>query len=286
MIEGSYVGNRGTRLQVARQINSTPASYLSTSPVRDQATISYLAQNFANPFFGLSPVYGQTISRSQLLKPYPQFGNVSVTEPVGFSWYHALQLRTEKRMARGYTFQAAYTWSKLMEATSFLNPTDPIPYEGISGFDRTHRISVSGIFELPFGKGRQFAAHVPAPVNAVIGGWQLDAVEPSRPIRPPNAYSHLDTLTTSDKAIVKTATGWDIDADPLGDGASPEAKEFVGRLNLDRSGGALKGKGDIDQSYIDKFIQENLAPQQGQATIPLSVLYKAQNYLSQGTTKQ
>jgi hypothetical protein len=80
------------------------------------------------------------------------------------------------------------------------------------------------------------------------------------------------------------AAGWDIDADPLGENVSPGLKDFVGRLNLDRSSGALKG--DIDQSYISKLIQENLAPQQGQATVPLSVLYKVQEYLSQGTRQQ
>lgn len=107
-----------------------------------------------------------------------------------------------------------------------------------------------------------------------------DAVELTRPTRPPNAYCYLDTLTDSDKQVVKAATGWDIDADPLGENASPEAKQFVGRLNLDRSCGALKG--DIDQSYISRLIQENLAPQQGQVTVPLSVLNKVQAYLLQG----
>ena len=98
-----------------------------------------------------------------------------------------------------------------------------------------------------------------------------------RPVRPPDCYCYLDTLTTSDQAVVKAATGWDIDADPLGETASPEAWAFVGRLNLDRACGALKG--DIDASYIAGLIQENLAPQPGQATVPLSVLCKAQAFL-------
>ena len=41
LIEVSYVGNRGTRMQVTRDLNPTPAQYLSTSPVRDQATIDF-----------------------------------------------------------------------------------------------------------------------------------------------------------------------------------------------------------------------------------------------------
>ena len=110
-----------------------------------------------------------------------------------------------------------------------------------------------------------------------------DAVELSRPVRPPDCYSYLDTLTSSDKALVKAATGWDIDANPLGDNASPSAWELVGRLNLDRACGALKG--DIDPAYINRLIQEDLAPQQGQSTVQLSVLYKALAYL-QGTGKQ
>jgi hypothetical protein len=110
-----------------------------------------------------------------------------------------------------------------------------------------------------------------------------DSVELSRPVRPPNCYTYLDTLTTSDKAAVKAA-GWDIDADPVGENASPEVKALVGRLNLDRACGALKG--DIDPSYINKLIRESLAPQPGQWTVPLSVLYKVQAYLSPGTGKQ
>ncbi len=118
------------------------------------------------------------------------------------------------------------------------------------------------------------------PTDAVT--LSSDSIELPRPVRPPNCYSYLDTLTTSDKAVVKAA-GWDIDADPLGENVPPEIKDFVGRLNLDRASGALKG--DINQSYINKLIQESLSPQQNGATVPLSVLYKVQDYLSQANGK-
>ena len=172
----SYVGNRGTRLAVPRNYNNTPAQYLSTRSERDQATINFLSAQFPNPFFGTNSIYGRTISRGDLLRPYPHFGAVTVEEPIGYSWYHALQVRSEKRFTQGYTFQLAYTWSKLMEAVEFLNPTDPLPYESIGGFDRTHRLAVSGIWELPVGRGRRFGADLPGAVNAIIGGWQLSGV--------------------------------------------------------------------------------------------------------------
>ncbi len=176
LIEGSYVANRGTRLSVARQYNPVPSQYLSRSPLRDQPTIDFLSASFPNPFRGLAPVYGANISRANLLRPYPHFGNISAEEPVGYSWYHSSQWRLEKRFAHGYTLQLAYTFSKLMEATSFLNPTDPLPYEVISSLDRPHRLAASGIWEAPFGPGRRFGAAWPAPLQWLAGGWQLGVV--------------------------------------------------------------------------------------------------------------
>jgi hypothetical protein len=172
----SYVGNRGTRIPVFRNYNVTPAQFLSTRTTRDQATIDFLSQQVTNPFFGLNSIYGRTISRANLLRPYPHFGDVRVEEPIGYSWYHSMQTRIEKRFSQGYTFQLAYTWSKLMEAVEFLNTSDPRPYESIGGFDRTHRVAASGIWELPFGKGRRFGNGWPGAINVFLGDWQIGGV--------------------------------------------------------------------------------------------------------------
>ncbi len=176
IVEASYVGNRGTRLPVDREFNTTPAQYLSRSPVRDQATIDFLSATFPSPFYGIDPIYGKNISRASLLRPYPHFSGIGAEDPVGYSWYHSMQLRSEKRFSHGYTLQAAYTFSKLMEATEFLNASDPLPYESIAGLDRPHRLAASGIWELPVGKGRRFGASWPRAVDYVLGGWQLGAV--------------------------------------------------------------------------------------------------------------
>jgi len=176
MLESTYVGNRGTRLGVTRNINATPAQYLSTSPTRDQETISYLAQTFPNPFYGIDPIFGQRISRANLLRPYPQFGDINVEEPIGYSIYHSMQNRIERRFSQGFTLQIAYTWSKLMEATSFLNPTDPLPYYVIGNFDRTHRTAGSGIWEVPVGRGRKWGNSLPGVLEGILGGWQVSGM--------------------------------------------------------------------------------------------------------------
>jgi hypothetical protein len=174
LLEATYVGNRGSRLNVLRNMNFTPAEFLSTSPTRDQNTINFLGQNFPNPLRGTDLIFGANISRANLLRPFPQFNNVNIYEPIGYSWYHSLQMRLEKRLTKGFTTQFSYTWSKNMQATEMLNDQDPTPYEVISDLDRTHRATATGIWELPFGKGRRFANRMHPVMEALLGGWQLN----------------------------------------------------------------------------------------------------------------
>ncbi|MCZ2080379.1 MAG: TonB-dependent receptor [Bryobacterales bacterium] len=178
MVESSYVGNRSTGLGMTRRISYTPAEYLSKSPTRDQRTIDFLSANSPNPFFGLNPQFtSSTISRGQLLTQYPHYHtNSSYVDSVGYSWYHSLQSRLEKRFSRGYTLQIAYTWSKAMEATQLLNSSDLMPYESLSALDRPHRLTGSGIWELPFGRNRKWGSRMPAFLEFFAGGWQISGV--------------------------------------------------------------------------------------------------------------
>jgi len=103
LIEAAYVGNRGTKLQANRQLNPVPRQYLSTAPFRDQPAIDSLSRQVPNPFFGIPEFAGtgrgnQTINVGQLLRPFPQFGNITVDFPAGFSYFHSLQVAAEKRL--------------------------------------------------------------------------------------------------------------------------------------------------------------------------------------------
>ncbi len=177
MMESSYVGNRTTRLNINRELSYTPAQYLSTSPVRDQTTIDFLGRTFPNPFAGLNPIYGAVSSRASLLRNYSQFSSALISgDPAGYSWYHSLQTRLERRFSSGWTAQASYTWSKSMEATEFLNTADAMPYESLAGLDRTHRLTSSGIWELPLGHKRHWGAQWNRTVDFIAGGWQLGGI--------------------------------------------------------------------------------------------------------------
>lgn len=193
--EASYVGNRATRLNINRDVNALPAQYLSRSPIRDTATINFLSEAFPNPLAGTNPIYGVNTSRSSILRPFPQFGSVTVAHPQGYSWYHSLQLRAEKRLSRGHTFHLSYTWSKTMEAIEYLNASAPAPYRSIANLDRTHRLVASAIVELPFGKGRRVGSNWARPLDFVAGGWQLNMVV-QRQSGPPLGFGDVWTLFT------------------------------------------------------------------------------------------
>jgi hypothetical protein len=176
MIEATYVGARGQNLPVLRQLNGIPLQYLSTSPVRDNDTNNRLTQQVPNPFAGLLPgtgLNGANVSRSQLLRPYPQFTSIQATETIGSSDYHALQTRVERRMANGFTVQVAYSWSRTMIETGYLNDADPTLERVISNFDREHTFVSSGLVELPFGRDRRFGRGWSGAKNVLLGGWQL-----------------------------------------------------------------------------------------------------------------
>ena len=178
VLETSYVGNRGTKLPVSRELNPIPRQYLSTSAVRDQPVIDLLTRQVANPFSALPQFSGtglanQTVALSQLLRPYPQFTSVLTTLPSGYSYYHSLQVAAEKRMSGGLGFQMSWTYSKFMEATTYRNETDDRPEKVISNNDFTHRFVLSTIYELPIGRGRKWFPNMPFATEAIFGGWQL-----------------------------------------------------------------------------------------------------------------
>jgi hypothetical protein len=180
LLEVAYVGNKGSSMETTRDFRSLPMQYLSRSPFRDDPLINDLTRNVPNPFLGLLPgtdLAGNSVSRNYLLRgpEYMHFTGMTTTDYMGYSWYHSLQVKTERRFATGWTFNAAYTWSKAMEAVSRLNGYDsPLQYV-VSDQDRAHRIVLSGIWEMPFGRGKRWL-NTGNVVDKFLGGWQLQGV--------------------------------------------------------------------------------------------------------------
>jgi hypothetical protein len=181
VLEVAYVGNRSTKMEIARDLNIVGNDHLSRSAFFDPQVVNYLSANIPNPFRGLAGVSGSmgsnnTITRENLLKPYPQFNAVNASTYQGYAWYHSLQVRATRRFSNRFSVNASYTWAKNMLANGFLNPADPLPYRSLSSADRKHHLAIAPIYELPFGRRGPWLRSAPRAVDAVIGGWQLAAI--------------------------------------------------------------------------------------------------------------
>lgn len=186
--QASYVGNYGYDLEVVKDLNALPTQYLVDAGVVNgaidpvlSARTNLLTQNVTNPFRNVPGYEGTSlftstqIQRQLLLRPFPQFTTVISSNNDGKSWYHAGQFNLQKRFSSGNTIQMAYTWSKWLQATEYLNPGDPKPTKMIADQDSPHRFTMSGIYHLPFGKGEHWE-NGNAVVDHIIGGWQVQGV--------------------------------------------------------------------------------------------------------------
>ena len=70
----------------------------------------------------------------------------------------------------------SYTFSKWQQAVNLLNASDPAPVREISDNDAPHRINISSVWALPFGKGRALMANSNGVVSRIVGGWELSGI--------------------------------------------------------------------------------------------------------------
>lgn len=181
--EINYAGSHFEKLPINYDLNYYPEEFLSTSGVRDQATINRLTANVPNPFQGLLPgttLNGPTIQFEQLLRLYPQYAGVA-----GLRMTHANQgsadlqmvsFTLQKRFSGGMQVLGTYTLSRMYEETARLNASDAEPARVIANEDHPHRFVLSGVYELPFGRGRRFGAGMSPVFDAIAGGWTVSGI--------------------------------------------------------------------------------------------------------------
>ncbi|MGC2235007.1 MAG: carboxypeptidase-like regulatory domain-containing protein [Pyrinomonadaceae bacterium] len=208
-IEATYIFSRGVDLSVNRELNAIPRQYLNDfTGITDPATIlaaitavnTFLNANVSNPLRGLIPdttsaFNANTIARRRLLTPFPQYGNIAVTDYNGKSTYQAFEIQLVKRFTQGLSLNGSYTFSREHQRTQYLNPQDTELTSIVSPTERPHRFTFSGIYELPIGRNRWIGKEWNSWVDAIFGGWQLQGVyewQSGEPLQFGNVYYNGD----------------------------------------------------------------------------------------------
>jgi hypothetical protein len=123
-----------------------------------------------------------TISKGQLLKPFPQFADVQDQfASTGNMHFNSLQLKAEHRFSRGFSYMANYTWSKNIgnagdhywNALAVQDEYNPQAERTISPIDMPNELTVDWTWSLPFGQGRLIGGSMPHFANELASGWQI-----------------------------------------------------------------------------------------------------------------
>jgi hypothetical protein len=163
VLGASYAGSQGTRLPISWQFNQVNPIHLGLGTA--------LSTTVPNPYYGLVRTgFGSNarIGRNQLLRPYPQYGNLQAFQHNAASAkYHSLLVQTEKRFSHGYNLMINYTVSKLIDNGSgrvfnytayeppLQNAYDLRAERAVSPQDVSQRVVVSHTVRLP-SRGNRF----------------------------------------------------------------------------------------------------------------------------------
>lgn len=159
LIEIAYNGNHSLRLPII-------ADYNQAAPYNPSNPLAYTAR-----------------------VPIPTFGPITWLYPGGNNHYNGLSARVEHRFTKGLYVLNSFTWGKAMgdseQALEYFagyyqaNPQNIhnlAAEKGLSSFDVELNNVTSVVYQLPFGKGRQFGASVNKVVDGFLGGWELTTI--------------------------------------------------------------------------------------------------------------
>lgn len=202
-LELAYAGLHGANLPVSVNINQVPQATLDQAhsdpacfPNSATAPTSscFLTKTVSNPLptsvFNQGSQQYATISSVQLNKPFPQYGSISNTgHYVGVGNYDALQAKLEKRFNGGGVVLGSYTFSKMLtnaeSLTSWLETVGAPGFQNtnnlggeysLSGYDSRQRLTVSYVYNLPFGRNQRFDAGVSGVLDKLVSGWGLNGI--------------------------------------------------------------------------------------------------------------
>jgi hypothetical protein len=193
IIDANYVGKKGTKLYFGGSGDFNTLGSEIESYTADQ--IADLNTYVDNPFYGHlppgAPMDTPTVTKSQLMQPYPQYNGVStLTLPIGNSMYHAFQLRVEKRFSKGLQFLVAYTNQKSIDdssvghggltwlggSTSLQDPNKRYLERSLSQYDIPQVLNMSYVYHFPFGRGKAIGSNWNPWVDAFLGGWKTNGI--------------------------------------------------------------------------------------------------------------
>src|SRR5579872_1834498 len=192
----AYVGSHGYHGFLSIDPNSIPAQICTNSSGCLAGGTGYTSSNCPTPASCTVPQGTQYIPGGPAfatptvnLRPNPYLAAGFFWYTEGNTSYNALQMDVIRRLTRGLQFRANYTWSKNLDMNSgqtiaqannqpqmIMDHNNVRRDWGRSALDNTNQGSISGEYDLPFGKGKRWLGHAGGVADKVAGGWQINGI--------------------------------------------------------------------------------------------------------------
>jgi hypothetical protein len=150
--------------------------------------VGNLGRRLYDPINVNQPIPGSTSlnSRRPLFAVNPNLSTVTYGTSQGLGEYYALQVVADKRLRQGVNVLLGYAWAHAIDNVNLEfgggnagpSPQDPRfkrADRSNSIIDQRHRLTVSYLWVLPFGKGQRFLSKG-GPVDWIVGGWQTNGI--------------------------------------------------------------------------------------------------------------
>ena len=178
----SYAANPNNKIPYSLEYNLGVENQLSNSLVLMLDYVGSVSRHlFVNVTGNTAPTPGPGTVLSR--EPYPQYGGVFPFDMnEGYSDYNGLQAQLKKSTSHGLFFNVSYTYSKVMDVQSTAQSPGPENFYnlhqdyGPADFDRRQLLVISGVYSLPFGRGREHLNHGPTVLQAIAGDWNLGGI--------------------------------------------------------------------------------------------------------------
>ena len=193
-VDANYITPAGTNLFVEEATGIKPREYMLTLSVQKSLPGGWLFEGAYvgthgrrlskryNAYSNVSPGVLYAVTPGVATR-YPQLNQMLYSSQSGWSDFNALNLKLERRFANGLQILMAETYGKSIDNDSGgsygspnLNPANFQLDKGPSDFDIRHRFVTSVVYELPFGRGKQYLSGASRLADLAIGGWQLNTI--------------------------------------------------------------------------------------------------------------
>jgi hypothetical protein len=198
MLQVGYFANKATHL--TNKINANYVTSL-TAPGSANERRRYQSILIPTPPGAAGPAEGKLVS---------PIGDIIRTQNTGNSIYHSMQAKVEHDFSQGFTLLASWLWSKGIgdlvgdngpgqaPGSGFQNMANLREERGLNDQHLSHRFVLSGIWDVPFGRGRRFGSDVHRALDVFFGGWSVGGLVTLTAGRPFNVTVNGDPANSSE----------------------------------------------------------------------------------------